>query len=228
MAERPVVLVAAEPVVQRLVQSALGQRGFRVSRTTTPGLGSGLLADLHPDVVVLDSPRALEETCSVLERLADADPVPVIVTDAVRNPVVARSLLDAGAADVLPRPFDPVELAARVRSLLRRRGPRLASGRRPIGRAIVDLDRREVVLDGTITPLARAEWRLLLRLLEARGEVVSQDALLEAAFGREAIGDVTSLQAVIGRLRRKLGASRGEPGPITTVRGFGYAVPGER
>ena len=224
MPERPVVLVAAEPVVQRLVQSALDSRGFRVSGTTQPQLGSAVIVDLHPDVVVLDASLSRQEAFAALRRMSAGDPVPIIVTSASATPTAARDLLDAGADDFLGRPFDPLELAARVRSLVRRQGPRLATGRRRIGSAIVDLDRRVVHVDGHSTSLARSDWRLLVRLLQGRGDVVSHDELLRAAFGWEAVGDIAPLQAAIGRLRRKLGAAPGDAGPIRTVRGFGYAV----
>jgi DNA-binding response OmpR family regulator len=183
-----------------------------------------VLVDVHPDVVVLDAPDGHASTMAALRRLASADPVPIIVTSAATSPRNACEVLDAGADDYLARPFDPSELAARVRSLVRRRGERLANGRRRVGRAVVDLDRREVVVDGRVVALARSDWRLLTRLLASVNEVVPQDDLLTAGFGREAVGDIASLRAAMGRLRRKLGVRPGEEGPIRTVRGFGYAL----
>ena len=218
------VLVSGEPVVQRLVATALDSRGFQVARTGAPQLEAATLVDMQPDVVLVDSRNEAPATVTRLRGLPSAAAVPIIVTSEHGTAVGARQALDAGADDYLARPFDATELAARVRSLVRRRGRQLASGRERVGPAIVDQEARSVTLDGRLVRLSRSEWELLICLIGAGGHVVPHDELLRVAFGWEAVGDLASLRAAIGRLRRKLGATSGDAGPIRTVRGFGYAV----
>jgi len=225
VAERPIVLVAAsQPAVRRLVTASLKARGFTVAGTPGHELAPDVLVDRNPDVVVVDAPGASASTRAALQAVAAADRVPVIVLSEASTPTDAIRALDAGADDYVPRPFDPTELAARVRSLVRRRGARLASGRRRIGRSEVDFDLRQIRRDGRVISLGRSDWRLLLRLMADEDRVVSQDDLLAAAYGSTSRGDLAPLRASVARLRRKLGAGPRDEGPIETARGIGYRL----
>ncbi|HEX2626867.1 MAG TPA: hypothetical protein VHL56_08175, partial [Candidatus Limnocylindrales bacterium] len=135
--ERPVVLVAASPVVQRLVQASLRDSGFRVDTVSRRELTPGLAVDLEPDVLVLDA-ASVADADRELRGLADVPQVPVMVTCPASGAVPPAAILDAGAADVMSMPLDPAELAARVRSLVRRRGRALGAGRLRVGGVIVD------------------------------------------------------------------------------------------
>lgn len=220
--ERPVVLVAAPPVIQRLVQASLRDAGFRVDAISRHQLTPSLAVDIGPDLVVLDA-TSVADADHELKRLAEVRHVPVMVTCASAAAVPPREVLDAGAADVMAMPLDPAELAARVRSLVRRRGRAIAAGQVRVGGVIVDLDRRVVEAGLRIRSLGRTDWRLLVRLLESAGEVVHHDQLLTAAFGPGAIGDVAALRAAMGRLRWKLRAADGSD-PVVVVRGLGYTL----
>lgn len=216
------MLVAAPPIVQRLVQTSLRDRGFRVDAVSRPELTAGLAVDLEPDVIVLDATSVEDAGCE-LRRLAEVGSVPVMVTVRGDRLLPASAVLDAGAADVMAMPFDPAELAARVRSLVRRRGRAVGAGSIHLGGVVVDLDHRTVETGSRTVALGRTDWRLLVRLLEARGDVVSHDDLLTAAFGPRAIGDLAALRAAMGRLRSKLRAADGSE-PIVVARGMGYAL----
>jgi DNA-binding response OmpR family regulator len=213
-----VVVVVASPVVQRLVQASLRDSGFRVDAVPRRQLTPGLAVDLEPDVVVLDA-ASLADANRELRRLAEGRQVPVMVTYPASGAVPPAAILDAGAADVMSMPLDPAELVARVRSLVRRRGRALATGRVSIGGVIVDLDARTVTVGARTRTLGRTDWRLLVRLLEARGHVVPHDELLIAAFGPEAVGDLAALRGALARLRWKLRA-RDQPDPIVVARGM--------
>jgi DNA-binding response OmpR family regulator len=225
MRDRPIVLVAARPVVRRLVTAALDPAGFRVATQSDSRSLADSIAELRPDVLMVEGDAATRSGAGEPYRQSGGGrPVPLIVMSADATPAGARSALDAGADDYVVRPFDPSELAARVRSLMRRRGERLASGTRLLGNATVDLARRQVSVGGQRFTLSRTEWRLLLRLMADEERIVSADDLIQAAFGWEARGDTGALRGAIGRLRRKLGTPAGEEGPIRSVRGFGYSL----
>lgn len=224
-ADRPVVLVAdSRPEVRRLVRAALQPRGFTVTAASDGRLDAALLSDASPDVVMVDALTA-EDAALIAQRPGGGrDPVPVMVLGARQTPEAAVRALDAGADDYVGGSINATELAARVRSLVRRRGPRLASGRCRIGDVVVDLEGRVVESAGGRTPLTGIEWRLLLRLLADRGQALPHDELLISAFGWEFRGDLASLREAVGRLRRKLGARPGSEGPIRTLRGVGYRL----
>ena len=224
-ADRPVVLVAASrPEVRRLVRAALQPHGFAVTTASDGRLDDALLADASPDLVMVDALTAEDAALIATRPRRSRDPVPVMVLGARSTPEAAVHALDAGADDYVGGSFSATELAARVRSLVRRRGPSLASGRYRIGDVIVDLEGRVVESASGQTSLTRTEWRLLLRLLADQGRVLTHDELLISALGWEFRGDLASLREAVGRLRRKLGARPGSEGPIRTVRGLGYRL----
>ena len=146
-----------------------------------------------------------------------------LVMSAYATPTRVADGLDAGADDYIARPFDPAELAARVPSLVRRRGSRLHAGRREVGSTIVDLDARTITRDGRSISLTRPEWALLAQLLHNEGRIMLREELLSAAFGAAAHDDPSLLRLSIGRLRRKLGLAPWDEGPIRTIHGLGYA-----
>ena len=160
-----------------------------------------------------------------MEELAESHPVRVILIsgqDAVNH---VREGLDAGADDYITKPFATGELAARIRSVLRRRR-HLLRGRRRLGPIEIDLDAATVVVDGARVELSRKEWLLLERLIAADGGVATHDELLVAAFGPAYVGDAAYLCLWIGQLRRRLGVPAWEEGPIRTVPGLGYLLDG--
>ena len=130
--------------------------------------------------------------------------------------------LDQGADDFVAKPFHPHELAARVRAVLRRRR-RMLGGRRKVGPALVDLDLREIEVDGRPVSIGRVEWLLLEHLISNEGRIMLHEELLTRVWGPEYRDDVPYLRLWIGQLRRRLGIPAWEEGPIRTIQGMGYA-----
>ena len=162
--------------------------------------GSGL--DLARDL------RAQKVTTPILLLTARGD---------VRDRVAG---LDAGADDYLPKPFAISELLARVRAL-GRRGPTLRDTRIAIGSLVVDLARRRVLRGGRALPLTAREYAIVEVLALRHGAVVARDELLESVWGEATEAANASLEVLMARIRRKLGAAASA---ISTVRGMGYVL----
>jgi two-component system, OmpR family, KDP operon response regulator KdpE len=224
MDRKSVVLVAAHlPVVRRLAAAALRPAGFVVAESGDDEATLDQASDQHPDVVLIEATDPPASTLDLIQRLRHADSIPIMVMSPVATPTRIAEALDAGADDYTARPFDPSELVARVRSLIRRRGGQLRTGRRLIAGAMVDLGSRRVTRDGRSVLLSRAEWTVISLLLTNEGRVVFHDELLVAAFGPVHRGNTAKLSLSIGRLRRNLGLATWDEGPIRSVRGIGYA-----
>jgi DNA-binding response OmpR family regulator len=216
-------VAARQPIVRRLVSVALKPAGFSVVECQAPFPTAEILADVLPDVIVLEADEGAGAGFRAVHALAARRRVPVLLMSPEATPIRAADCLDAGADDYLARPFDPVELAARIRSLVRRKGDRLHSGRRRVGAATVDVSTREVTVDSRAVSLNRHEWRLLALLLANEGRIMLREELLTAGFGEESRDDAGQLRVTIGRLRRKLGIPAWDEGQIRTIHGIGYA-----
>jgi two-component system KDP operon response regulator KdpE len=151
--------------------------------------------------------------------------VPVILLTAKGSTADKAKGLDLGADDYVAKPFHPDELAARVRSVMRRSaGMAPGGGVVHIGDVEIDLERRFMKRGGELVVLSRTEWQLLQHLVVNAGKVVLHSELLTKVWGPEYRDDMQYLRVWISRVRRKLGAAPGEPGPITTFQGIGYVL----
>jgi DNA-binding response OmpR family regulator len=226
MSQRPVILVSdPQPASARLLCRVLSDEGFAPEAVADPSQAADRAWTINPDVVVLDSDSdsGAEHALETMRDIQARQNVPVILVGrggAVRD--VCRGL-DAGASDYISRPFRAEELAARIRSLIRRRR-HLIHGRRRVGKSTVDLDHGHLTVDGRAVEIGRKEWLILEQLIAAEGRVVWHDELLARVFGQGYVGDTAFLRVWIARLRRHLGVETWEEGPIRTVDGVGYAL----
>jgi two-component system KDP operon response regulator KdpE len=160
-----------------------------------------------------------------MRQLREWRPVPVILLTAKGSTADKAKGLDLGADDYIAKPFHPDELAARVRAVLRRAaGVTPGAGIVRIGDVQIDLERRFMTKDGELVQLSRTEWLLLQHMAANAGKVVLHSELLTKVWGPEYRDDLQYLRVWISRVRRKLGAAPGEPGPITTFQGIGYVL----
>jgi DNA-binding response OmpR family regulator len=219
---RPLVLIADEqPAFNRLVSLTLRDEGFRVEAVTDGASAIDRVSELNPDVLLLGTSMPDMTGLDVVRELRESHPLPVILLSGHDSVSHVSAGLDSGADDFMAKPFDPAELAARIRAVLRRRR-HLIKGRRRVGASIADLDHARLLRDGRHVPVSRREWLLLETLLAREGHVVLHEELLTAAFGPAFRDDVAYLRLWIGQLRRRLGVPAWEEGPIRTIPGLGY------
>ena len=226
VANQPLVLVADdEPRITKLVALTLHDEGFRVITASGGEEALKKAEEMRPDIVLLDIVMPDLDGIEVMKQLREWRPVPVILLTAKGATADKAKGLDLGADDYIAKPFHPDELAARVRAVLRRAsGVAPGSGIVHLGPVDVDLERRLVTRDGKLVSLSRTEWLLLQHLAVNAGKVVLHTELLTKVWGPEYRDDLQYLRVWISRVRRKLGAAPGEPGPITTFQGIGYVL----
>jgi two-component system KDP operon response regulator KdpE len=226
MSTQPLVLVADdEPRITKLVALTLRDEGFRVVTASGGREALAKAEEVRPDIVLLDIVMPDMDGIEVMKELREWRPVPIVLLTAKGAAADKARGLDLGADDYIAKPFHPDELAARVRAVLRR-----AAGIQP-GRGIVhvgdldiDLERRIVKRGDELVPLSRTEWLLLQHLAANAGKVVLHPELLSKVWGPEYRDDLQYLRVWVSRVRRKLGAPPGEPGPIRTFQGIGYVL----
>lgn len=218
------ILVVDDDVeLRELLVRALERDGHVVSAVGALEDARRSLRSASADVVVLD--LALPdgdgaELCRELRRNASGVPV-LMLTAHSEIPTRVRSL-DAGADDFLGKPFSVAELRARVRALGRRRAASPGKGVIEQGSLRVDLSARKASLAGREVPLTGREWSVLEALAQRSGRVMPTHVLLHEAWGEVSETGAASLHVIVGRIRKKLGASL-----IRTARGEGYALEAE-
>jgi len=204
-----------------LLNEYLSGQGYEV-RVANHG-SQGLDAALDPavDLVVLDVMLPGLDGFEVLRRLRQQSQVPVIMLTARGEDVDRIVGLELGADDYLPKPFNPRELVARIRAILRRGELRAGQGRVRVQDVELDPGSRTVTRNGASVDVTTIEFDILQQLMRAAGRVLSRDQLMEALYDRPAGAFDRSIDMHISHLRRKLG----DPDLIKTVRGVGYVFP---
>lgn len=173
------------------------------------------------DLIVLDLGLPRLDGLTVLKRWrAEGVGAPVLVLTARGAWTERVEGIDAGADDYLPKPFRMEELLARARALVRRSGGQ-ATAQQDVGALSIDLNRMTVALRGVPISVTPLEFRLLAYLVLHRGRMVPPTELIEHLYGDDDAKEANAVEAIIARLRRKLGA-----GVIGTRRGFGYHLEG--
>lgn len=184
---------------------------------------SGLQAALSGayDVVILDVMLPGFDGFEVLRRLRERSRVPVLMLTARGEDVDRIIGLELGADDYLPKPFNPRELTARIRAILRRvqQPPDTGAPRLEVNGVVLDPGSRQVFCDGQAVDLTTFEFDILEQLMRSAGRVVSRDDLMESLYNRKATPFDRSMDMHISHIRKKLGTDRPL---IKTVRGAGY------
>lgn len=229
MAATPHILIVDDDIeLRRLLTDFLSRHGYRVDAATDGRSMGRLLETGRFDLVVLDLMLPGEDGLSLCRRLRADSNLPVIMLTALAEEIDRIVGLEMGADDYVVKPFNPRELLARIKAVLRRTGnkPRdLSDGRKALLFAgwRLDLTKRELHSpEGVLMPLTSGEFDLLAAFAEHPQRVLSRDHLLDLTRGRSAGVFDRSIDVQLSRLRRKIEADPNEPTLIKTVRGGGY------
>jgi two-component system OmpR family response regulator len=227
MSRTPRILVVEDdPEIRSLLKDYLHRQGLRVDVADGGGTFDRLMAQYgEPDLVVLDIMLPGEDGFSICRRLRATSRVPVIMLTARGDDIDRIVGLEMGADDYLAKPFNPRELLARIRAVLRRMEQPLDQPRRrlAVGALIVDLDARTVWdAAGAEIELTSAEFELLSCFITRPGRVLSRDQLMDWTRGRRADALDRTIDVQLSRLRKKI---EGNGAPlIKTVRSAGYIL----
>jgi DNA-binding response OmpR family regulator len=230
-AAQPILVVDDDAKIVRLVRTYLEREGFRVVEASDGKSALAAIALEAPALVVLDLMLPEVDGLSIIRAVRRTDRTPMIMLSARGTTADRIAGLEAGADDYLPKPFSPAELVVRVKRVLDRSTAGTAAARAApaqileAGDLLVDKDRHTARLAGRPLEFTTLEFRLLAALLEADGRVLSREQLLDAVYGEgEAFVLDRSIDALIKRLRHKLGDDPDRPRYLATVRGVGYRL----
>jgi len=211
-----------------MVGEYLSQSGF-VFTHAVDGLGGLAQLQAHPaDLVILDLMLPDIDGLDVCRRIrslpGDLASTPILMLTAKGDPMDRIIGLELGADDYLPKPFEPRELLARIRAVLRRRvdGPSASARLMRFGSLEIDRDARKVTVDGADCELTSYQFDLLVALAERAGRVLTRDQIMEAVRGRELEAFDRSIDVHMGRIRAVIEVDAKAPKRILTVRGVGY------
>ena len=217
-----ILVVEDESSIASFVSLYLKNAGYTV-RTASTG-AAGLAEAAHsPALIVLDLMLPDIDGIEVCKRIRQTSDVPILMLTARDEDVDKIIGLEVGADDYLTKPFNPRELVARIKSILRRSAPNRRDLETEVlehGDLRIDAGRREVKVGDEEIQLAPKEFDLLWELLDHRGLVLTRDQLLERVWGYTFAGDTRTVDVHVRQLRRKLG----DASPIVTVWGVGYKV----
>ena len=226
------LMIEDDARLAQMVGEYLERSGFGVTHAIDAQAGLSVLqeppAGTMPDLVILDLMLPDIDGLEVCRRVralpGEAGKVPVLMLTAKGDPMDRIVGLELGADDYLPKPFEPRELLARIRAILRRKsdGAPPAAKTLRFGSLEIDRDARTVTVGGQAAELTSYQFDLLVVLAERAGRVLTRDQIMEAVRGRELEAFDRSIDVHMGRIRAAIEADVKNPKRILTVRGVGY------
>ena len=220
------VIDDSEDVIEAVTVSFTVQwRETEILGATDGEMGLDLIEQERPDLVLLDVMMPVMDGYETLKRIRAFSDVPVIMLTARDGVLDKVKGLELGADDYITKPFDHLELLARVKALLRRLTmpqPKSASPSFVSGDLAIHFGSRDVQLDGKPVPLTPIEYKLLYHLVRNAGHTLRHETLLAKVWGREYVDEIDYLRVYIRRLRLKLEQDPDHPHYILTDRGLGY------
>ena len=230
-APKKILLVDDEPTLREPLADYLTGQGFDVIDVESAALARSYLMREHPDLVLLDIMMPGEDGLSLTRHLVENGDIPIILLTAQSEAMDRILGLEMGADDYVTKPFEPRELVARIRSVLRRATKNAdMSGAEEDWQYVFEgwkldpLKRRLTDPAGVLVPVSTAEFRMLRAFLDRPRIVLDRDQLLDMVQGREAHLFDRAVDNQISRLRGKIESDRRNPQLILTVRGGGYQL----
>ena len=221
------LVVDDDPEIRELTQEYLQQQGFHVATVASGEEMDTYLSDHNVDLLILDLMLPGEHGLSIAQRLKKRDDLPIIIVSAQGDEVDRIVGLEVGADDYLPKPFNPRELLARVRAVLRRasKTPTFDDALNKevfFGPFCLDLSSHSLSCEGTLIPLTSGEFDLLAILVSNPNKVLHRDRILDLLTGAERSPFDRSIDVRVTRLRSKLEDDPAKPAYIKTIWGKGY------
>jgi DNA-binding response OmpR family regulator len=222
---KTILVIDDDPKLAALLKEFLGRRGFIVEVAEDGLVGLNLLKQGGFDAIILDVMMPKMDGFEVLQEIRKSYSTPVIMLTARGDDMDRIIGLEMGADDYLPKPFNPRELQARLKAVLRRSGTETSKYDEPertivVGNISINLAKREVYLDSEVLEFTTMEFDILVALFERAGRVVTRGTLAEQLKGEEWMVYDRSTDVHISHIRKKIGSAK-----IKTIRGVGYLVP---
>ncbi len=218
-----VLMIEDDIELAEILTEYLEQFDIEVTNVENPYIGMSKLNIENFDLVILDLTLPEIDGLEVCSEIRKKHDIPIIISSA-RHDIndKVEALEKRGADDYLPKPYNPRELQARIKSLLRRKEPKAKKSKKVKKDLFLDEKRREIYYKGKPLKLTSAEFGILAYLMKKEGGVVSREELI---YNVEAISEEStnkSIDVIIGRIRNKLGETSKNPKFIKAVRGIGY------
>jgi DNA-binding response OmpR family regulator len=231
--QQNLLIIEDDARLAHMVAEYLGQNGFTVRHAPDGHTGLALLSntpvDAPVDLIVLDLMLPDIDGLEVCRRIrtlpSTVAQTPLLMLTAKGDPMDRIIGLEIGADDYLPKPFEPRELLARIRAILRRRvdtGPSTSAQALSFGTLSIDRDARTVSVSGKACELTSYQFDILVALAERAGRVLTREHIMEAVRGRELDAFDRSIDVHMGRIRAAIETDPKDPRRILTVRGVGY------
>ncbi|MEL6583265.1 MAG: phosphate regulon transcriptional regulator PhoB [Pseudomonadota bacterium] len=221
-----ILVVEDDAALSELLRYNLGREGFALQSATDGEEALISVQEQAPDLIVLDwmLPHVSGiEICRQLRARTETKDLPIIMLTARGEEEDRVRGLEIGADDYLTKPFSMTELVARIRAVLRRTRPTIASNVATFGDISLDRETCRVRRGSRDVHLGPTEFRLLDVLMQRPGRVFSREQLLDRVWGHDVYVEIRTVDVHVGRLRKALNR-RGEKDPVRTVRSAGYAL----
>ena len=227
MTQQQLLMIEDDTRLATMVGEYLRQSGYAFTHAADATSGLDALQSTSPDLVILDLMLPDMDGLEVCRRIKAGNPAAAVLMLTAKGDPMDRIVgLEIGADDYLPKPFEPRELLARIRAVLRRGAEAAYNGGTHktirFGSLEIDRDARIVTVSGKPCELTSYQFDLLVALSERAGRVLTRDQIMEAVRGRELEAFDRSIDVHMGRIRNAIELDAKDPKRILTVRGVGY------